>query len=122
MLLLAGFVSVVRMEREATASGILRGTRTSVEELLLDLSEVDPSELDCLAYEKKIMAAVMELGLKLMREVLRRADECAPEVEVNGAKWGNRQVSKGTYTTKFGTLVLALLRHISHEEPHQPSA
>jgi len=49
---------------------------------------------------------VKHLGLQLIEEVFRAADEVAPQVVVHGAEWaewGNRRPSKGTYTTKFGT-------------------
>lgn len=77
-----------------------------VEGFLAELAEKAPNDLDCLALEKTIMTTVLDLGLSMMREVFRRADEQAPEVVVHGSLWGNRLVSKGTYTTKFGVLTL----------------
>ncbi len=52
------------------------------------------------------MQVAMELILGLMKEVFHRADEEAPEVTVNGRRWGRRTVTKGTYTTKFGSFTL----------------
>ena len=77
-----------------------------VEGFLADLADMAQNGLDCLALEKSAMNIVCELGVSLMAEVLRRADEQAPEVLANGALWGNRAVSKGRYTTKFGDVVL----------------
>lgn len=74
-----------------------------VEEFLSDLANTNPNELDCLELEKGAVEVVKELGLGLMKEVFRRADEAAPEVVVDGAVWGNRKVTPGTYTVKFGT-------------------
>jgi hypothetical protein len=39
-----------------------------------------------------------------MAEVLKRADTDAPEVEIDGVRWGNRRVQRGTYSTMFGTV------------------
>lgn len=77
-----------------------------VEGFLTDLQEMTPNELDCLELEREAMRVVMELGLAMMKEVFRRADEDAPEVIVNGGHWGARKVSKGTYTTKFGSFTI----------------
>ena len=77
-----------------------------VEEFLTDLAEVGVNKLDGLALEKRATEIVIELGLGMMQEVFRRADECAPEVVVSGALWGNRQVTPGTYTVTFGSFAL----------------
>src|ERR1700689_84771 len=70
-----------------------------VEGFLSEVAQTTQNDLDCPALEKSAMNVVCELGVVLMTEVLRRADEQAPEVVVNGGLWGNRAVSKGTYTT-----------------------
>jgi len=77
-----------------------------VEEFLMDLGEIEPNELDGLELERVASSIVNELGLGLMKEVFRRADEEAPEVMVDGQRWGNRQASNGSYTVKFGTFKL----------------
>ena len=77
-----------------------------VEGFLSEVAQTTQNDLDCPALEKSAMNVVCELGVVLMTEVLRRADEQAPEVVVNGGLWGNRAVSKGTYTTKFGNITL----------------
>jgi hypothetical protein len=86
--------------------GLLKKIRHMAEGFLMELQETAPGKLDCLALERSVMDVVSELGLGLMREVLRRADEDAPEVVVNGSHWGSRTVSKGTYVTKFGSVTL----------------
>lgn len=75
----------------------------AVEGFLTDVAKTDPNQLDCAELEKATMEIVKELGLGLMKAVFRRADEVAPEVIVNGARWGSRQVTVGTYTVKYGT-------------------
>lgn len=77
-----------------------------VEEFLTDLAETDPNELDAVELEGASMSIVMALGLGLMKEVFRRADESVAEVVVSGERWGNRKESPGTYTVKFGTFKL----------------
>lgn len=81
----------------------MRKISSRAEEFLTDVGKTGPNELDCVELEKRAMEIVKELGLGLMKEVFRRADEVAPEVRVDGALWGNRQVTQGTYTVKFGT-------------------
>lgn len=78
-----------------------------VEQFLVDLEKTEPNDLDCFDLERDAVGVVRELGLSLMEEVFRAADEDAPQVVVNGAEWGNRRPSKGTYTTKFGTFSMA---------------
>jgi hypothetical protein len=73
-------------------------------------------------YERRIAAmpvegielAEIERELRVLadaraREVvavaLRRADTEAPEVEIDGERWGNRQVTRGEYHTTFGVVV-----------------
>ena len=41
---------------------------------LMDLAEMEPNKLDCVALEKSVMDVVRELGRTLMGEVMRRAD------------------------------------------------
>jgi hypothetical protein len=94
------------MSTETRGTEMLKRVGRLVEGFLAMLAETAPNELDCLALEASTMAVAMELGLSMMKEVFRRADEHAAEVVVNGSQWGGRAVSKGTYTTKFGTLSL----------------
>ena len=85
---------------------MVKRVERSVEEYLSDLEKTAPNDLDCLALEGSVMTVVRDLGLSMMRAVFQRADEQAPEVLVHGSPWGSRTVSRGTYTTKFGTLTL----------------
>lgn len=94
------------MESTSTTPPGLKKVDRMVNGFLMDLAEMEPNRLDCVALEKLVMEVVRELGRTLMGEVMRRADENAPEVMVNGGQWGNRIVSKGTYTTKYGDVTL----------------
>lgn len=90
---------------EATAA-LMAGITRRVEEFLSDLEKSEPNGLDALELENATIEIVRELGLGLMKEVFRHADETAPEVVAKGARWGNRQVSVGTFTVKYGTFRL----------------
>ena len=91
------------MNIATSGASLLRRVERMAEGFLMELEEMSPHKLDCLELERGVMNVVMELGLGMMKEVFRRADEEAPEVMVNGSQWGNRTVVKGTYTTKFGS-------------------
>ncbi len=53
-------------------------------------------ESGCLELEKEAMAVAKSVGRKLMREVLRAANEEASEAVMHGERWGSRRVTKGT--------------------------
>jgi len=91
------------MDNARIGASLLKRVARMAEGFLTELQEMSPHNLDCLELERSVMKVVMELGLGLMQEVFRRADEEAPEVIVNGGQWGNRTVAKGTYVTKFGS-------------------
>jgi hypothetical protein len=102
----SAFGTVVAMDNVARAADMLKRVGRMVEGFLADLMEPAPNDLDCLALERSVMTVVLDLGLSMMKEVFRRADEQASEVVVHGSPWGNRAVSKGRYSTKFGTFTL----------------
>lgn len=64
----------------------------------------DPMGLS--AVECEVRALTEALGRELMAEALKRADTDAPEVVIDGERWGNRRVVPGEYETMFGTVSL----------------
>lgn len=68
------------------------------------LQTMDPGELDLSAIESEVRALTEARGRELMDEALGRADTTASEVEINGARWGNRRVLRGEYHTMFGVV------------------
>jgi hypothetical protein len=94
------------MDEASAGRDMVKRVSRLVEGFLTDLQEIAPNDLNCLELESEAMRIVLGLGAAMMTEVFRRADEQAPEVIVNGGRWGNRKVSKGTYMTKFGTVTL----------------
>lgn len=94
------------MDTKVAGGDMLKRVARMVEEFLTDVAETDPSKLDCLELERQALKVACEVGLSMMKAVFARADESAPEIVVNGAPWGCRTVSKGTYTTKFGSFTM----------------
>lgn len=66
--------------------------------------EMRVETVDLLAVEQGIMIRLMALGAEMLAEALQRADTDAPEILINGAQWGNRRVSRGTYQGIFGPM------------------
>jgi hypothetical protein len=87
--------------RDMTTSRLSKAQR-AIDEFRRELAETKLKELDCLALERQVQQLVHGLGRELMSEVLQRADEAAPMVSYEGETWGNRRLTRGTYTTLFG--------------------
>lgn len=68
------------------------------------LRTIPVGELDLAAIESEVRALTEARGRELMAEALARADTTAPEVEINGVRWGNRRVLRGEYHTMFGVV------------------
>lgn len=66
------------------------------------LGTMRAEELDLAAIESEVRALTEARGRELMAAALARADTSAPEVEINGARWGNRRILRGEYQTTFG--------------------
>ena len=72
-----------------------------------DLSNTPPAEVNLECLEGDVQDRLNAIGCALMAEVLQRADVTAPEVTINGKRWGNRRESPGTYYFKFGEVRIA---------------
>jgi hypothetical protein len=79
-----------------------------------------PDGLDLVAIENDVRALVEARGKELMAEALKQADTDAPEITVNGARWGNRRIQRGEYQTVFG--VVALDRSVYQQSGRGPIA
>jgi hypothetical protein len=62
--------------------------------------------IDLLAVERRVQELTNAVGRALMAEVMARADASSPEITINGDVWGNRRVTRGTYTSVFGEVAL----------------
>lgn len=71
-----------------------------------EISAMAADAIDLLAVERQVQELTNAYGRALMREVMARADANTPEVKIEGADWGNRRVTPGTYETVFGDVEL----------------
>ncbi len=62
--------------------------------------------IDLAAKERQVQELLHGLGREMMVGVFEKADETAPEILINGARWGNRRTSVDTYTTIFGDITV----------------
>src|ERR1700734_187759 len=62
-----------------------------------ELSRLEPDEVDADAVEARVLEMAMTWARAQLRLALKRADTTAPEVEVNGTRWGNRRVHPHDY-------------------------
>jgi len=65
-----------------------------------------PETLDLVEVERSIQEHLSAMGRELMAATMTKADTTAPEVEIDGAPWGARQVTTGEYFTLFGWVTL----------------
>jgi hypothetical protein len=54
--------------------------------------------------EEEIRALIDARGRELMGKALKQADTDAPEVEIDGQRWGNRRVHRCEYHSAFGVV------------------
>jgi hypothetical protein len=71
-----------------------------------EIGNLDRSSMDIVALERQVRELVKAVACETMGEVMQHADETAPEVVINGARWGNRRSTKASYETLFGTIEL----------------
>lgn len=90
------------MKTEQTETTAERAMRAFREEMASKSGE----EINLLVEERRIQELVNTRGRELTIEVMKRADMDAPEVEINGERWGNRRVQPGEYQTVFGVVTV----------------
>ena len=69
-----------------------------------EISAMTPDAIDLLTIERRVQELTSAVGRALMREVMTRADATSPEITIDGEPWGNRRVTRGTYTGVFGDI------------------
>jgi hypothetical protein len=81
-------------------------TETDAERALQEfekkMQEMRGDSIDLRSVEEEIRRLLEARGAELMGQVLKQADTSAPEVEIDGERWGNRRTQRGTYYTAFG--------------------
>jgi hypothetical protein len=63
-------------------------------------------DLDLLSIEEEVRALVEARAREVMAVALKRADTDAPEVEIDGYRWGNRRLDRCEYRSMFGTVAV----------------
>src|SRR5580693_7872686 len=61
-------------------------------------------DINLLRIEEEVRALAEARAREVMAAALKRADTDAPEVEIDGQRWGNRRVERGEYRSMFGVL------------------
>lgn len=69
-----------------------------------ELGAMAPEVVDLLAVERRTQELANAWSRATLAEAMKRADTEAPEVVINGERWGNRRVLKSTYATSFGDI------------------
>jgi hypothetical protein len=82
----------------------MRAAEVAVAEFRREIAAMTPDAIDLLAVERRAQELANAFGRALMREAMARADATSPEISINGETWGNRRVTRGTYTSVFGDI------------------
>jgi hypothetical protein len=69
-------------------------------------AKVNGEAIDLVTKEKQVQELLHSLGREMMVEIFEEANETAPEVLINGQRWGNRRSSKARYETLFGEIAV----------------
>lgn len=64
-------------------------------------------EVELLEVEAEILERLKAVGAEMIVEAMKRADTDAPEVVINGERWGNRRVQRAPYQSIFGEVEIA---------------
>lgn len=83
-----------------------RRIEREMRELGEEFDELDPSEVDLEAIEERVQELANAWGRLQMKRALKRADSDAPEVDIDGKRWGNRRIHPGEYQTVFGSVTV----------------
>jgi len=90
------------MKNNDEAKNIERQMRELSEEL--DGLDADAVDLDVI--ERRVQELANAWGRVQMKRAMKRADSDAPEVDIDGQRWGNRRTHPGEYQTVFGPVTL----------------
>lgn len=67
-----------------------------------ELRTMKAEDVNLLNVEREIQERLNALGREMVAEAMARADTMAPEVEIDGQRWGNQRRQKAPYQTAFG--------------------
>jgi hypothetical protein len=80
----------------------IESAERAMAEFRRELTAMAPDAVDLLAVERRTQELANAWSRATVAEAMKRADTDAPEVVINGERWGNRRVVKATYTSSFG--------------------
>ncbi len=76
----------------------------ALSDLRKELQSMKGDSVDLERVERRIQEALNARGRELMADAMAQADTGAPEIEVDGQRWGNRRRQRATYETVFGSV------------------
>ena len=83
---------------------------TNIERQMRELSEeverLEAEAVDLEVIERRVQELANGWGRVQMARAMKRADTDAPEVDIDGQRWGNRRSHPGEYQTVFGALTI----------------
>jgi hypothetical protein len=68
------------------------------------ITTMSSKKMDLISIEEEIRTLTEARARELMATALKQADTEAPEIEIDGERWGNRRVHRGEYHTVFGAI------------------
>jgi hypothetical protein len=71
-----------------------------------EIRNLRAEDIDLESVERGILERLKEVGREMLAEAMQRADTVAPEVDIEGSRWGSRRVQKASYQGIFGTMEL----------------
>jgi len=69
-----------------------------------EIRALKAEEMDLRRIEGEILERLKAVGREMVAEAMKRADTSAPEVEINGKRWGNRRLQAAMYQSIFGAV------------------
>ncbi|MGO9832795.1 MAG: hypothetical protein ACLP1X_01130, partial [Polyangiaceae bacterium] len=84
----------------------VEGIERRMLELGEELGRLKAHEVDVDVVEGRVLEMAKAWGRAQMAIAMKRADADAPEVDINGERWGNRRETPHDYETVFGTVSL----------------
>jgi hypothetical protein len=71
-----------------------------------ELRTMKPEDVDLERVERESLKRLKAVGREMVAEAMKRADTSAPEVLINGERWGNRRSQSARYESIFGPVDL----------------
>ena len=90
----------VGMKTERAATDAERALR----EYEQKIGTMPSKKMSLISIEEEIRTLTDARARELMAAAFKQADTDAPEIEIDGERWGNRRVHRGEYHTAFGPL------------------